>query len=223
MKVAVYTRESDDDTTKAPPIEKQIERGNQWVSENNHELMIIYKDDGYSGGDWKRPAWNQSVNDAKRHLFQAIWVWNQDRLARDTEQFLWYCRNLKEAHVKIWEDTSNDWIDMETLGGRVKHQSLAQASEIFRLVTSEKVKKAYQRKQQEAQKQELQHFWGRKPINLPLEEIKGLKAQGLSLRAIAGRYSVSFLTIRNKLKNTHKKNHISETLKTEELKNNPIS
>lgn len=223
MKVSIYTRESDDDTNKAPPIEKQIERGKQWTSENNHELVIIYQDNGYSGGDWKRPDWNQSVNDAKRHLFQAIWVWNQDRLARDMEQFLWYCRNLKEAGVKIWEDTSNDWIDMDTLGGRVKHQSLAQASEIFRLVTSDKVKKAYQRKQQEAQKQGLTRFWGRKPLNLPLEEIKGLKGQGLSLRAIAERYGVSYLTIRNKLKNTHKSLDISETLKTEDFKNNPIS
>ena len=37
--------------------------------------------------------------------------------------------------------TSNDFIDMTTLGGRVKHTQLAAAAEIFRMVTSEKVKR----------------------------------------------------------------------------------
>jgi hypothetical protein len=44
-------------------------------------------------GDWKRPRMNQLVNDAKRHLFKIVIVWSQDRIARDTEQFLWFYRN----------------------------------------------------------------------------------------------------------------------------------
>jgi hypothetical protein len=60
------------------------------------------------------------------------WTWNQDRLARDTEQFLWYYRQHDTAKARIFEGTSNDYIDMTTLGGRVKHTQLAAAAEIGR-------------------------------------------------------------------------------------------
>ena len=59
MKVALYARESSDDTRKAPPIEDQIETGKMWAKENNYDVVIVYADDGYSGGDWKRPNWNR--------------------------------------------------------------------------------------------------------------------------------------------------------------------
>lgn len=193
MKVAGYFRESDDDSSKAPPIERQVERYHQWCKENGHESVTEYADDGYSGGDWKRPAWNQSVNDARRHAWQVLWVWNQDRIARDTEQFLWYHRNLKEASVKIWEDTSNAWVDMDELGGRVKHQTLAQAGEIFRLVTSDKVKQAYRRKKAKNES------WGRPAKDFDKDLALQLRKQGLGWREIAKRCGVSYQTVRRYL------------------------
>ena len=197
MKVCIYARESDSDTTKAPPINNQIDRGKQWVKDNGHELMIVHSDNGFSGGDWNRPAWNQCVKDAKRHMFQIIWIWNQDRLARDTEQFLWFYRNIKAANVNIWEATANDWIDMETLGGRVKHQALAQSAEIFRLVTSDKVKKAYQNKKAKGER------WGRKPLKLDKDKIIALRKEGKGYRTIAKEFGCSYQVIRKVLLNTH--------------------
>ena len=227
--MSIYARESDDDTNKAPSIELQIERGLKWIEENQHTMSGVYQDNGFSGGDWKRPDWNQLVNDAKRHNFNMVWTWNQDRLARDTEQFLWFYRMLKGANVQVYSDTEGI-VDMESAGGRIKHTALAMASEAFRIITSEKVKKVYARKKQEAQKQGLKHFWGRKPINLPLDEIRALKQAGLGYKTIAKRLSergikVSYITIKNKLdelKNTHKKLDISKTEKLVDLKNNPI-
>jgi site-specific DNA recombinase len=195
MKVALYARESSDDTTNAPPITSQLERGRQWAIENGHEIVIEYPDNGYSGGDWKRPAWNKSVNDAKRHFFQILWVWNQDRLARDTEQFLWYYRNLRDAKTRIYEDTSSDFIDMESLGGRVKHQSLAQASEIFRLVTGDKVKKAYERNKKQGKE------WGRKRLIWDVEKAEILRSQGKGWREIGKEVNVSYQTVRRVLLN----------------------
>lgn len=208
VKVALYARESDDDTTKAPPIENQLQRGRQWAIENNHDIIKEYIDDGYSGGDWTRPDWNQSVKDAKRHLWQIQWVWNQDRIARDTEQFLWYCRNLKESGAVIYEDTSNAVIDMETLGGRVKHQTLAQAAEIFRLVTSEKVKKAYERKKKAGE------VWGRHKIEFDVQKASELRRNGLGWRAIGKEMGLNYQTIRRALHNRvivkHNKKEVSQ-------------
>jgi len=63
---------------------------------------------------------------------------------------------LDSAKVRIFDATSNDFIDMSSLGGRVKHTQLAAAAEIFRMVTSEKVKKAYERNKKQGKP------WGRK-------------------------------------------------------------
>lgn len=196
MRVALYARESSDDTSKAPSIAEQVTRGKQWAAEEGHEVVAIYdQDNGYSGGDWKRPGWNKSVNDGKRHLWVVLWVWNQDRLARDTEQFLWYYRQLSDAKCKIYEDTSNDFIDMSTLGGRVKHQSIAQAAEIFRLVTSEKVKKAFERKKRAG------GAWGRRPVSFDIEKARLLHNRGFGFRKIAAELGgVSYQTIRRHLK-----------------------
>lgn len=202
MKVAGYFRESSDDTNKAPSISAQIERFRQWAAQENHEITGEYADNGYSGGDWKRPQWQKSVNDAKRHIWVILWVWNQDRLARDTEQFLWYYRQLATAKVKMFEDTSNNFIDMSDLGGRVKHQTLAQAGEIFRLVTSDKVKQAYRRKKAKGES------WGRPNKKFDIELAKKLRARGQGWREIANEVSVgleksvSYQTVRRVLLNS---------------------
>lgn len=224
MKVAIYARESSDDNNKAPPIENQIERGKQWATENGHELITIYADNGFSGGNWKRPDWNQCINDAKRHNYQVLWVWNQDRIARDTEQFLFFYRNLKQAKVKIWEDTSNEYIDLDTVGGKLTRQSLAQASEIFRLITSEKVRKTYERKKKNGEK------WGRDKKEVDIAKILELRKKNIGYRKIAEiinenlpeKQKVSFQTIRRVLQNTHHSLPSKETPNNEVLQDRPI-
>lgn len=187
MRGAIYARESSDDTRKAPPVTAQIEAGKRWLASHGITLAEdqIYVDDGFSGGDWNRPDWTRSKRDARRHLFQMIWTWDQDRLARDTEQFLNYYRTMRDSHVRIFEHTANDWINMETLGGRVKHQSMAQAAEIFRLVTADKVKRKYQDKLAQAKKEGMAIAWGRAPTEFDLAEAVRLRSQGLGYRAIA--------------------------------------
>lgn len=195
-KVGIYARESSDDLSKAPPIEAQVERGRAWAAEQGHEVVRVYADNGCSGGDWKRPEWNQAVSDARRHLYQLLWTWNQDRLARDTEQFLWFYRNLNEARVRIWEDTSNDFIDLSTLGNRVKYQSLAQAAEIFRLVTGEKVKQAYQRNLKAGRP------WGRPKMHTDTQKALELRLRGWSWRKIGAELGCSHTTIKRLLQNS---------------------
>lgn len=193
--VSIYARESSDDTTKAPPVEKQLERGREWARENGHVVVREYVDNGWSGGNWNRPDWNQAIRDAKRHLFTIIWTWNQDRLARDTEQFLFFCRTMKEAHCQVYEDTAREFIDMDTLGGRMKHQTLAMAAEVFRLVTSDKVKQAYRRKKQNDP-------WGRPSKYIDMDRAEELRAQGYGWRKIAAELgNVSHNTVAKAFKN----------------------
>ena len=210
MKVAIYARESSDDTNKAPSIDNQIERGKDWAKENNHEVVFIFADNGYSGGNWKRPDWNKAIQHAKGKHYRILWTWNQDRIARDTEQFLYFYRNLEENGIKVHSETEGE-INMEGVGGKAKHISLAMASELFRINTSDKVKKAYQSKLKKAKAKGEKVGWGRKPRKYPLEQIKSLRDQGKGYKSIAKEIGgVSHQTIRRLLQNTHQDSSIKK-------------
>src|SRR5258708_33273610 len=86
--------------------------------------------------------------------------------------------------------------DMSSLGGRVKHTQLAAAAEIFRMVTSEKVKKAYERNKK------LGKPWGRKKTPWNIDHARELRAQGKGWRAIAKAVGVSYQTVRRELRAT---------------------
>ena len=200
MKAIIYARESAD-KTKAPPITEQIDRAKDYIKEQGYQLIEIYKDEGYSGGDWKRPAWRQLVNDAKMKRFNIVVVWNQDRIARDTEQFLWFHRNLKDAHVKLYS-ICDGWINLDTVGDTAKNISIAMASQLFRQVTSEKVKRAYSSKKNKADEKGEDIKWGRDKLEFDLDKAKQLKAQNpkWGYRKIAKFFpGVGFQTIRRRL------------------------
>jgi len=205
-KATIYARESSDDTTKAPSIEEQKQKGKQYAEENGLEVVDVYEDNGYSGGDWTRPSFNKLVRDAKFHKFNIVIVFSQDRIARDTEQFLWFYRNLKESSVKLASITEGI-IDLENVGGIAQNVSLAMASHIFRKITSEKVKKTYDMKKREAEKKGENVQWGRIPKQYDLEKIQQLRQQGLGFRMIAKQFGCSYQTIRRLLQNTPTQNN----------------
>ena len=229
IRYSIYARESSDDTNKAPPIQEQIKRCKQYAEEQGYTLTQVYEDNGYSGGNWKRPAWNSIKNDAKFHKFNIVLIFSQDRIARDTEQFLHFYRNLKKASVKIYSITEGE-INMETVGDRVKHTSLAQASEIFRLITSEKVKKVYELTKRKAELDGKEFKWGREPGNYDINLIINLRKKGLGYREIANQIGgCSYQTIRRLLQKHLPENRAISVVnldksrnKTEELPNSPI-
>lgn len=164
MKVAIYARESVDDTERAPPIENQIEIGKSWIKETNNELFNIYADDGWSGGDWRRPKWNEIVALARARQFSIIWVWSRARIARDVEQFAWFYRNLKERGCRVYAQETHEFLEMESVGGYAKEISLAQSSTLFRLQTGQYVRNTYAFKNKEAKERGVKVVWGRKPV-----------------------------------------------------------
>jgi site-specific DNA recombinase len=205
-KAVIYARESSDDTTKAPSIEEQIARGKQYAEEKVLKFIETYQDNGYSGGDWSRPDFNKLIRDAKFHKFNVVIVFSQDRIARDTEQFLWFYRNLKESSVALHSITEGI-IDLENVGGLAQNVSLAMASHLFRKITSEKVKKTYDLKKRDADKKGEKVQWGRTSGHYNLEKIKQLRQQGLGFRAIAKQIGCSYQTIRRLLQNTPAQNN----------------
>jgi DNA invertase Pin-like site-specific DNA recombinase len=168
----IYARESSADLNKAPDINSQINYIRQFIKDKTQDIThrfysqefiekLVYEDNGFSGGDWTRPAWNKLVKDSRTKLFKYVFVWSQDRIARDVEQFRWFCRNMAEYNILVY--TINDGeIELETLGGRLKHTTMATMDEYYRAITSDKVKRAYAIKKSKSESKGEKINWGRK-------------------------------------------------------------
>jgi len=203
-RICIYARESSADTNKAPSIDKQIQIGKDWIASQGSLCVEVFADKGYSGGNWNRPEWQRCVRQARANTFKVIWVFAQDRIARDTEQFLWFYRQVREKNIQIYDHTLRNYIDMETLGGRMMQTQLAASSEIFRLITSEKVKRAYE------QNKRLNKPWGRRREDINEEVLVRLHTNLTGWRSITKAYNeemktnISYSTIRRVLLTFHK-------------------
>ena len=180
----IYGRESSDDTERAPSVQNQIDIGTRWFSEKGFELAGIYSDVGLSGGNWRRPELLRLLDEIKRGEF--LWIWSQNRLARDTEMFLWIVRQLKEKDCILYIDGQP--IDMNTAGGILKHTVVAATDEFYRRETSDKVKRAYSHKLTCAREAGKKIQWGRSeiPAEIAQEALRLAREQPrLTVRQIA--------------------------------------
>ncbi len=204
-RVVIYCRTSSDDTNNSPDVMNQVVSCEEWIEEQeNYELVEKFIDEGKSGGSWNRKGLNEMLNQGKFHKFNFIVVWNRDRIARDLELYLRVLRLMGDSGVKIYSVSEREWLSTDNFSDKVKENSLAQASEIFRLVTSEKVKKSYQEKKKRAEQKGEKLFWGRSRIKFDLDtlkKIKKMREEGWGYRRIEKQLkcygnSVSYQTIR---------------------------
>lgn len=82
MIVATYARVSTDRQEKEETIQSQIAAINQYAKENGHTIVKEYKDDGWSGTILARPGLDDLRDDATKKVWEAIILYDPDRLAR---------------------------------------------------------------------------------------------------------------------------------------------
>ena len=84
FKVGIYIRLSRDDVThESDSIVSQRCLLNQYVKENNYNLVDEYVDDGFSGTNFDRPAFIKMMNDIKIGKINMIITKDMSRLGRD--------------------------------------------------------------------------------------------------------------------------------------------
>lgn len=193
MRIAIYARESCDDLNRAPPITTQLEAGQAWATREGHEVVRVYPDNGYSGGNWKRPEFNQLRRDARRHFFGLVWVWDLDRLARDATMFGLLFNDFNAVGVRVFEHRSGSLVDMTTANGRFSNMVMASAAEFYRVQISEKVKRKHEEKKRKGE------AWGRHPLPCDLARAVALRAEGKGWRSIAREIGLSASTVRRRL------------------------
>lgn len=123
FKVGIYIRLSKEDLSKeknneSESIKNQRKLINKYLKENNLNLVKEYIDDGYSGTNFNRPAFNHLLNDIKNNKINMIVTKDLSRLGRDYIKTGYYVENYfptnKIRYVSILDgidtyyDTNNN-------------------------------------------------------------------------------------------------------------------
>lgn len=111
MKVAIYSRKSKF-TGKGDSVENQITLCKEYIASHfENAEILIYEDEGFSGGTTDRPQFKLLMNDAKHKKFNALICYRLDRISRNVADFSTLIDDLAKfdiAFVSIREqfDTS---------------------------------------------------------------------------------------------------------------------
>lgn len=104
MAIAIYSRKSRI-TGKGESIENQIELCRQHINIHFPDCpeseIFIYEDEGFSGGNTKRPQFIRMMADAKDGVFTAIVCYRLDRISRNIGDFAKLIEELNDLNVSF--------------------------------------------------------------------------------------------------------------------------
>lgn len=100
--IAIYSRKSKF-TGKGESVANQIELCRESIlrtygAQYEHRILI-YEDEGYSGGNTNRPAFQQMMDDAKKGSFSTIVVYRLDRISRNIGDFAALIQDLGRMNI----------------------------------------------------------------------------------------------------------------------------
>ena len=83
--VAIYCRLSreDGDSIESSSIKTQKEMLTEYATSKNWSIFNIYVDDGYSGGNFNRPAFKQMISDIEKGHINIVITKDLSRLGRN--------------------------------------------------------------------------------------------------------------------------------------------
>ncbi len=100
--IVIYSRKSRF-TGKGESIENQIEMCRQYIQlhfgEKAADAVLVYEDEGFSGGTLERPQFKKMMEDAKEKEFHAIVVYRLDRISRNIGDFAKLIEKLNKMKI----------------------------------------------------------------------------------------------------------------------------
>lgn len=188
MKTAIYSRVS---TDKQDTV-NQLADLRKLAEKLGHEVVVEFED-VITGGTSDRPAFNAMFEAAARKEFELVLFWSLDRLSREgTEATLRHLRILREngvgykSHEEAYLDTTNP---------------LNEVFISFKAVMAvEEKKRISQRTKAGLAQAKLRGVvLGNHPIEVDVNKMKELRAQGLTIRKIAAVLGVGSMTVQRRL------------------------
>ena len=145
--LAIYARLSvDRDDIKS--IENQKIMGKEFAQKHNFDIVRYYVDEGVSGGSKveDRPAFSELIADIQLGDICAVWVWNQDRLARDERVYFLFVDIITEADVDLY--ILDNKVNFDNEGDYLLGGIKAVMDAAYRKTVSKKIKRVLEQKRQ---------------------------------------------------------------------------
>lgn len=135
-KVAIYSRKSIT-TDTGDSIENQIAAVEKYFSTDKCEFTL-FEDEGWSGGNDKRPDFQRMMTKIKNNEFDVVAVYMLDRVSRNVVDFINFYDTLKKHNVTFTSVTEN--FDSSTMMGKMYMYLLSIFAEMERENISKRVK-----------------------------------------------------------------------------------
>jgi DNA invertase Pin-like site-specific DNA recombinase len=179
VKVAIYCRCSTEDQT----VNLQLDELKAYCARRQWDIAEEFIDSGFSGSKESRPALDRLMKAAKRRSFDSVLVYRYDRMARSLKQLV---NTLCEFDALGIQFVSlHEGVDTSTPNGRLVFGIFASIAEFERQLIISRTKSGMQ-----AAKARGKHI-GRPKVEVNREQIKVLRANGLSWEAISAQTGVS--------------------------------
>ncbi len=183
LRAVLYGRVS----TRDQDPETQLHELRRYAAARGFEVVAEEVDVGVSGAKERRPGLDRVMALARARAVDAILVAAFDRLGRNLRHFLLTLDEL--AHLGVGLISLREQFDLLSPIGRLVAGFLAGVAEFERALTRERIQAGVRRARERGTRS------GR-PIGRPRrvfhrDQVPQLRAQGLSLRAIARRLGVS--------------------------------
>lgn len=139
--IAIYSRKSKF-TGKGESIGNQIELCKEYIKRNYGETalqsILIYEDEGFSGGNVNRPAFQRMISDAKAHKFTTIVVYRLDRISRNINDFAGLIDELSRLNVSFV--SVSEQFDTDSPMGRAMMYIASVFSQLERETIAERIR-----------------------------------------------------------------------------------
>ena len=139
MKIAIYSRKSKQ-TDKGESMENQVQLCRQYIESHfgKDNEVILYEDEGFSGGHTDRPMFQRLIHDAKSKKFNVLMCYRLDRVSRSVSDF--------SSTLDLLQDKGIDFIsiresfDTSTPMGRAMIHIASVFAQLERETTAERIK-----------------------------------------------------------------------------------
>jgi DNA invertase Pin-like site-specific DNA recombinase len=146
---AVYARrsqEQDESMGDARSVERQVAGAREWISARGWTLAEehIYKDEGVSGALFAtREDFQRMLRDAAAGAFDALVLFDLDRLGRNSRRTMESLHELDDLGVEVWDYSSGQQIDLDTFAGRITVALKAEFAQEYRDTIRKKVRASH--------------------------------------------------------------------------------
>ena len=145
---AIYVRVSTtEQATQGFSLDAQQEALENYAKALGYEVLKIYRDEGKSAKDLKRPEMIKMLADAEAHKFQAIFIYKLDRFSRSLKDLILTIDKLKELGIDFV--SLQDKMETTSASGKLMFHVVSAFAEFERNIIGDRTKFGMERKAKE--------------------------------------------------------------------------